>query len=542
MNLSINKAFCVKAVLFDFDGTLTRPGTIDFSGIRQAVGCPREEPILEFIENLSDGQLKEKSLATLIEHEVSAAAESLPNEGAEELLVYLKEKNVGIGIISRNSLQSIERSLQNFEHVSQSDFDLIISRDDPVAPKPSPEGIILAADKLRVDVKEIMLVGDFIFDIQAGQQAGTVNVFLSNGKTPDFKVPDCDATIASLSDLKEIVRLGLPLPAGKLPNDLLGQFIDRFGSADDALIIQPGIGEDVAAVDVSPEEVLVLKSDPITFATDSIGHYAVLINANDIATSGARPRWFLTSLLFPNGSTPSEIRHVMHELRTICRQWDITLCGGHTEITDAVNRTVVTGMLTGTVAKKRLIDKRNMASGDVVLMTKAVSVEGTAIIAREFGQQLQSLGVEPREIVEARNFLSDISILKEAEIAGNTEGVRAMHEVTEGGLATALMEFSIAGQHKIHVGMERIPVFPLTRKICTNLEIDPLGLIGSGSLLIACAPESAPELIRKIYNAGIQVTHIGEVLDEGEGIKATVEERDLPWPTFEVDEITRLYQ
>lgn len=537
----LNRAFRVRAVLFDFDGTLTRPGTIDFSEIRSAVGCPREQPILEFIENLQDRQLREKYLAILIEHEVRAAAESLPNEGAEELLADLRAKKVAIGIISRNSFASIERALQNFDHITESDFDLIISRDDPVAPKPSAEGVFMAAEKLQVDVSEMVLVGDFIFDIQSGRRAGTITVFLSNGKAPDFTVPECDATISSLTQLKDIVRLGLPLPAGKLPNDLLGQFIGRFGPSDDSMIIHPGVGEDVAAMNVCDEEVLVLKTDPITFATDSIGHYAVLINANDIATSGARPRWFLSSLLFPNGTTASEVGQVMLELQTVCERWGITLCGGHTEITDAVSRTVITGMLSGTVAKDRLIDKRNMAPGDVVLMTKAVSVEGTAIIAREFGGRLRSLGVDEKDIIAGKSFLSQISVLPEAEIAGSIEGTSAMHDVTEGGLATALMEFSIAGRHAIKVGMDQIPVFPLTRNFCRLFEIDPLGLIGSGSLLIACRKKSAPELIRRIYNAGIQITYIGEVLDQGEGVEAWYEGQRQAWPRFEVDEIARLY-
>ena len=159
--------------------------------------------------------------------------------------------------------------------------------------------------------------------------------------------------VGDLPQLNRLIRMGVPLPAGKLPNDLLQELLDEFTFEDPALLINPGVGEDIAAVDVAQEEVLVLKSDPITFATDAIGHYAVLVNANDIATAGALPRWLLTTLLFPVGSTPSLISSIVSELREFCRTWGITLCGGHTEITDAVTRPVVCGMMAGTCPQAR---------------------------------------------------------------------------------------------------------------------------------------------------------------------------------------------
>ena len=319
------------------------------------------------------------------------------------------------------------------------------------------------------------------------------------------------------------------------------KFLNQFIFDDPSIIINPGVGEDTAAVNVDPEEVLVLKSDPITFATDSIGQYAVLINANDIATSGAKPRWLLTTLLFPSGVTPSEISCVFDELKTFCRKWDITLCGGHTEITDAVTRPVVTGMMAGTVTRNNLIDKRNMAAGDRVLLTKGVAVEGTAIIAREFGDRLKNFGMNKSEIGISRQFLANISILTEAKIAAQFEATSAMHDVTEGGLATALEELGIAGGHRIKIDMDSIPVYAQTRKIGQLLNIDPLGLIGSGSLLICCREAGCEALMAAIGKAGIAVTCIGEVLEPGCGITAEKNKRPTPWPQFEADEITKLY-
>ena len=537
----MNKPFCVKAVLFDFDGTLTKPGSIDFNLIKRTIRCPAESFILEFIETLDDHVQKEKAISTLENIENKAADCSKPNNGAEELLLYLRSNGIRTGIISRNSLESIKRSLHNFKKIKAADFDVIITRDNPVKPKPDADGVILAAKKLKVDVKELIVVGDFLFDIQAGKNAGSITVFLNNGIEHDFSDPESDYTISQLDELKNIIRLRLPLPAGKFPNDLLEQFLSNLSFDDQSLLIKPGIGEDISAVDVNNEEVLVLKSDPITFVTDSIGHYAVIINANDIATSGATPRWLLTTFLFPCGVTASSIYNVMHELSAVCQKYGITLCGGHTEITDAVTRPIVTGMIAGTVGKHDLIDKKNMKPGDRILLTKRVAVEGTAIIAREFKGRLKDLEVTEAEIEDYRQFLSSISILEEAGISADSGGVTAMHDVTEGGLATALDELSIAGGYRIRIDMDKVPVFQQTKKICRLLNIDPLGLIGSGSLLICCAKESYEDLLVQIQKADIDVTCIGKVMEKGQGIEAFSNNIPTNWPRFEVDEINRLF-
>ena len=377
--------------------------------------------------------------------------------------------------------------------------------------------------------------------LQDARKLGALTVFFDPLAQSEKTRVGTDFHITRLTELKRIVRQCIPLPPGKLPNDLLREYLNQFVFDDPSILINPGVGEDTAAINITSEEVLVLKSDPITFATDSIGQYAVLINANDIATSGAKPRWLLTTLLFPCGVTPYEIRNVINELKTFCRRWDITLCGGHTEITDAVTRPVVTGMMAGTVARNDLIDKRNMAPGDRILLTKGVAVEGTAIIAREFGDRLKNLGMADSEIDSSRQFLASISIITEARIAAESGSVSAMHDVTEGGLATAAEELSIAGGYRIKIDMDAIPVFAETRQVCRLLGIDPLGLIGSGSLLICCRQTGCKSLMSSIRRSGIDVTCIGEVLEEGQGIAALKKAQPTPWPQFEVDEITRLF-
>ncbi len=531
----------IQAILFDFDGTLSQPGAIDYGQLRQAIACPPGDPILEFIDTICDAEARQTALTTLNQYELAAAANTRPDAAAEEIVTQLRQAGLKLGIITRNSRQAILRALENFNRLTLAHFDLLITRDEPIKPKPSGQGIHLAARKWNLAPQQILMVGDFSFDIQAGQNAGSPTVLLDRKNDPRLAMIKSDFRIESLLELKQVLEFTRPLTTGKLPNHILELFLKQFDYSDPSVLVNAGIGDDTAAVDVSKQQVVVLKSDPITFATDAISQYAVLVNANDIVTAGATPRWFLTTLLFPPATTALSIRHVMEELYETCKHWNITLCGGHTEISDAVRRPIVIGMMAGTVRRSDLIEKKNMRPGNKILLTKAISVEGTAIIAREFSQRLLSLGLTPEEINLGQSLLSQISIIPEAQLACKSKAATAIHDITEGGVATAMEELSIAGGHRLKVEMDKIPIFPLTQKIGTLLEIDPMGLIGSGSLLICCQEEACTELMEAISNAGIPVACIGEVIEAGKGITAYSNGREVVWPRFSVDEITRLF-
>lgn len=532
----------IRAILFDFDGTLSLNGAIDFAQIRDAIGCPAGAPILEFINDIDDPATRQNAMTILNDHELGAAAVTMPDPAARQVISQLQAEGMRLGIITRNSRDSVLRAFENFKEVSHTDFDMIITRDDPVKPKPSGQGVRLAAERWQINASQILMVGDFDFDISAGKEAGCLTVLLDKYSDPCLADIPCDFRISDLREILKIVRLSRPLAPGKLPNDILEDFLKQFEYADPSILVSAGIGDDTAAVDVSGQEVLVLKSDPITFATDAISQYAVLVNANDIATAGAAPRWFLTTLLLPPKTTALAVRCIMNDLYQTCKKWGIILCGGHTEITDAVTRPVVIGMMAGTIKKADLIEKKNMEPGNKILLTKAVAVEGSAIIAREFSERLLTLGLTQTEIDLGRELLSQISIMPEARLAARSKAATAIHDITEGGLATAVEELSIAGGHRIKINLDAIPFFPLTQKICTLLGIDPLGLIGSGSLLICCKEKACNMLMKKLHDEGIAATCIGEILSPGKGVAAFSNGKEVSWPHFDVDEITRLFK
>ena len=532
----------IRAILFDFDGTLTRPGSLDFQKLREELASPAGAPILEYIQGLPPDR-RRHCLNVLHRFEMEGAARSRPNEGAEELIRELQAMRLPLAVVSRNCRAAVVRALENFPSTGPSDFDVIISRDDDVLPKPHPDGIRLAARKMGVSAGETLVVGDFHFDIDAGLRAGSPTVFLTNGRMtpPENLTPDY--VVENLSEVGTLVRERTPLAEGKLPNRILSRFLEASPSDDPSLLIGPGVGEDTAAVALGPEdEVLILKSDPITFATDEMAYYTLMVNANDVATSGGTPRWLLTTLLFPPGTTGEQAGRLMASLQRWCGRLGVTLCGGHTEITDSVTKPVVVGQMVGTATRSRLLDKRRIRPGDHLLLTKALAVEGTAILAREFAPALESLGVPSDEISRCGEFLFSpgISVLEEAETVLESGGVSALHDVTEGGAATALDELTHAGRHRIRVWADRIPVYPETARICRLLDIDPLGLIGSGSLLIVCRPDARGRLQEALGDRGLQATWVGEVLGPGSGVEAVDGNGEpLPWPHFETDELPR---
>ena len=534
------KPYRIDAVLFDFDGTLTHPGALDFAVIKKRIGCPEDVPVLEFMAGITDDARRRHMAALLDRFEQEGAAASQPNAGAEQMVAFVKKAGLPVGILTRNSRASVERALENFSRTTLADIDVMITREDPVKIKPSGEGVRLAAKKLNVAPAHLLVVGDFHFDMQAGRRAGARTAFLTNGRTQPADI-SCHFIVDTLAELEPVIADGISLPAGKLPNAFLDVLLDQYRVEDPSVIVGPSVGEDTAAVDIAGHAVLVLKSDPITFATDSIGRYAVAINANDMATAGAESRWMLATLLLPCGFSRSQVRRIFADLHEACKADGIALCGGHTEITDAVSRPVVTGMMAGTLARGDLIRKRAMAPGDRVLVTKGIAVEGTAIIAAEFRQLLLEKGMSAAEVDACIGFRTMISILPEARVAWQVGGVSALHDVTEGGIATALTELSQAGGRGIQVRCDALPVYPQTGRMADILGIDPLGLIGSGSLLICCRAESTPNLISALAGKGIAAAEIGEVTAENPGIDAHEDGRPVPWPRFEVDEITRLF-
>jgi len=324
------------------------------------------------------------------------------------------------------------------------------------------------------------------------------------------------------------------LPTGKLPAELLAALLSRAARPDARVVFGPGIGQDAAVIDMG-DRYLVAKTDPITFATDAIGWYAVNVNANDIACMGARPRWFMASVLLPEGRADAVMAETIFEqMADACAALDVTLVGGHTEITYALERPIVIGAMLGEVAKDKLVTSAGARSGDVVLLTRGVPIEGAALIAREKEAALLARGFSPAFVARAKGLLRDpgISVVREALIAAEAGLATAMHDPTEGGVATGLWELAQAAHVGLEVEVAAIPIVPEGARLCAEFGLDPLGTIASGALLIVSPADRAPRLIELLRKAGILCVRIGRIVDK---------ERGIGIQPFRVDEITRIF-
>lgn len=308
----------------------------------------------------------------------------------------------------------------------------------------------------------------------------------------------------------------MTLKPGKLPNSALADIISEINDQrqDPRLLVGPGIGEDAAQIDFGPH-IVIAKSDPITFATDEIGRYAVIVNANDIAATGGTPKWFLATILMPLNSTTEQVRDIAQQLSTAANEINVTIAGGHTEITPAVTQPVVCGFMLGEATAGKTVSTSGTKPGDTIILTKGIAIEGTAILAREAPETLAAAGIDIETIERAANLLRHpgISVLPDAAQLLSAGGVHAMHDVTEGGIATAIAEMATAANVDIQIDPTRVHVIPETAAICNALQLDPWGLISSGAMLAAVDPTLATITVNTLRSAGIDATAIGKALE-----------------------------
>lgn len=335
---------------------------------------------------------------------------------------------------------------------------------------------------------------------------------------------------------------GQPLPPGKLPGDLLDRLIETYRTPPDpSVMVEASYGFDAAAISVGGEP-LVVKSDPITFATEEAAHYLVAVNANDIACMGATPRWMTVVGLLPEGGTTREsVERMFAELQQACTAANVSLVGGHTEITIGLDRPLLIGTMLGLSGDDGLLHPGKASIGDELWLTKYAGLEGTAILANERRDELAAL-IGERGISIAAGLIHDpgISVVRDAQVALSTQQVTALHDPTEGGVATAIHEIAEASSLGATVDRSVIPVRDDTRAICGYLGIDPLGLISSGALLMAAKPGAGETLTNAFDGTGIQLTRIGEMVHRDHGFTMREGDDISPLPRYDSDELTRV--
>lgn len=295
---------------------------------------------------------------------------------------------------------------------------------------------------------------------------------------------------------------------GKLSWHDLSKIIDNNkGNLRDEVRIRSGIGEDCSVVSFGEYE-CVLSTDPITAADNNIGRLAVHINANDIASCGAEPIGILVTVLAPPSSQLEDIHQVMREINEEARKLNMEILGGHTEVTDSVNKIVVSCTVIGKAMSGKAVATSGAKVKDHIIVTKKLCLEGTAILVNDYYDLVKRV-LNDEEVKEAKSYVDSLSVVAEGKIAGKF-GVNSMHDITEGGLLGALWEVAEGSNLGFKIFKDRLPISEITAKLCELFGIDPLKFISSGSMIITCTDGYA--LVDKLKNSGIEATVIGEVI------------------------------
>ncbi|MFX0001952.1 MAG: AIR synthase related protein [Promethearchaeota archaeon] len=340
-------------------------------------------------------------------------------------------------------------------------------------------------------------------------------------------------------------RVNEKFTLGKLKHRYLAQLLSEIDIQDNRVIMGSKIGEDAAVIDIPGKNYLVAKTDPITFATDKIGYYAVNVNVNDLVCTGATPKWFQSTILLPSNLTTSEmIEKIFTDIHDTCKSMEITVIGGHTEITPGIVRPIVVGSLIGEVEKKKLVLTSGAEPGDALILTKGIFIEGTSIIGREKEKDLLNKGFDHDFIEKCKNYLYNpgISVLNEALLANKNFKIKSMHDPTEGGLYTGIAEMTIASKTGVLINENKIKILPEPLKLSKIFNLNPLNTISSGTLLIAIEEEFINEIIELMKRNNIYAEKIGNFVSKEKGLNIINKDHErIPLEYSETDDIIKIF-
>lgn len=297
---------------------------------------------------------------------------------------------------------------------------------------------------------------------------------------------------------------------GKVPPDILTSCVFKhLGIHHPSIILGPALGQDASLIRFG-DRILVASTDPITGSAEDVGWLAVHVNANDVATFGVEPKWFLNSIMLPTGFTKEDLEKIMIQIDDAARSLGITVAGGHTEVTDDIAKPIIAGFMLGETKEGNYVTSSGAQPGDAIIMTKSMAIEGTSILASEGRNQLES-HLDESILENAIALRNQISVVKDGLVAFRTGYVTAMHDPTEGGIANGIHEICDASKVGCTIHYDLIPIEKSTQAVCSHLKIDPMHLISSGTMLITCAKKHAQLVVDELSKNGITSSIIGHI-------------------------------
>lgn len=324
---------------------------------------------------------------------------------------------------------------------------------------------------------------------------------------------------------------------GKLDTDLLNNMLNKYKGYERVDVKLAGkLGEDCTFIEIE-NKILAVSSDPVTAAGTNIGKIAFNINMNDLSTSGAEGIGLMITILLPTGTAYEKVIEIMEEIHLEALKHKMQILGGHTEVTDAVNRIIVSVTVLGIVEKGKEITSSGLRVGDSLYVSKKLGIEGTLIILNDFKNKIIDLKIKDIEILKDK-LKESLSVSEEGKIGGKI-GVNSMHDITEGGILGAVYEVVVGSNKGCIIYEEKLPYLEETIRIAEKLKINPYKLISSGSMLIGTDKEE--EIEKEFKNKGIDITKIGEVIEKDLYFIRKNGEKEIIAPPSK-DEIYKLYE
>lgn len=312
------------------------------------------------------------------------------------------------------------------------------------------------------------------------------------------------------------------MKTGKIPESVLKRSVLRqLHNRRDEVLLGAGVGEDCAALTLEADEVFVMSTDPITGTGKEMGSLAVITTANDLASSGAEPVGVMLTILLPEESEEALLKEIMRDAEATCEKFHMQILGGHTEVSAAVNRPVISVSGVGKVKKDAMIKTGGARPGMDIVVSKWIGIEGTVILAKERERELRGR-YATTFIDRSKDLDAYISVLSEAAVAARS-GVSAMHDITEGGIFGALWEMAEASGVGLEIDLKKIPVRQETIEICEFFGLNPYELISGGSMLMAA--EDGNQLVHELEKAGIPAAVIGKAMAGNDRVLRNEEER-----------------
>lgn len=270
------------------------------------------------------------------------------------------------------------------------------------------------------------------------------------------------------------------------------------------------VGEDCAFFSFDKKEGTLVTTAPIIVDEfDSIAFQLAGI-VNNIAAAGGEPAGVVVSGILPDKILESSVQRLSGEMERACHSLNLQIAGGNTMITKAVDRPVLNVTVIGKKDAGRHMSFHEYKAGQDILLTKWIGLAGTAFLSKT---EQERLGKRlPVYIVEnGISMEKEISVLPESRIAMEA-GTAGMHDVSRGGIFSALWELAERGNVGIEVDLKKIPVRQETIEICEVLGVNPYELYGAGALLIVS--DKGNQILYELEKQQIPAAIIGKITDD----------------------------